>query len=192
MAIAKLEPTYFIPLSEREIALLCLRSPAKKIFVQGGKIQIAKSATPGIYSVSSLVVKSSEWIWITATSKDREDGIEIFRLAFETGEVVSAMISSKMNHPQFAELLHYPPDIDFSVFSDGAQRIYLLRKVVTRSDASNHRVGTTETENGVLITNNAKRLLVYLDEEIPLNICITTRPSAIDSYLKSLSGKIEL
>jgi len=173
----------FLTPEEKKTITSSLCCPWQKIYVQSGKISNKDLVEPHVYSVGCLIVQTiNSKVLITLDTENFNNEIELFRLAITFDELELGKMLSKM-HPPIQEIYSYPIDLNLDNFLNVDNEISLLR-----FNSVHWREGrqiNITTESGMLIKSNSTELLLYPNEEIPLDLCITKNTQKIQEIIKS-------
>jgi hypothetical protein len=120
---------------------------------------------------------------ISLDSEELDDGTELFRVAVVANQDELKAMLSRM-YPSVGELVDIPTDLDIESFLGKENEVSLLRFKETLGEGVG-QINTT-TESGLLISNPNGRLLLYPNEEIPMEFCITTDMEKIDKVLSAV------
>ena len=155
--------------------------------VGGGVIDWKWSrGVPSVYTVSELVVEAGETFVIWADSLDLPDRTEEFRM------VVSQPPLDYFRHakPPLAPLRDFPADLSITDFLKRKNSVQLARCSYTR--APDHSMPGAEIvfDWGLLFGNDLGSLLIFLDEHINLNLCVTTNDEVITELLKKETAEL--
>lgn len=178
MFVARNEVKYFLPAEEKQAISYSLLDPWVRICVQSGGIR--RVVELHVYSVGSLVIEAKSKLMVLLVSENLDDGTELFRVAVVSDQKKLQEMLSRMR-PSIDELMDVPDDLEMGLFLGVENDVSLLRFY----ELLGEEVGRIKaaTESGLLISNSNSRLLLYPNEEIPLEFCITTDTEKIDSIL---------
>ena len=158
-----------------------------RFWVAGGVIDWKWSrGVPSVYTVPVLVVEAGETFVIWADSLDLPDRTEEFRM------VVSqpSMDIFRDSKPPRAPLRDFPADLSITDFLNRKNSVQLARRSYTR--APDHSMPGAEIvfDWGLLFANDLGSLLIFLDEHINLNLCVTTNDEVIAELLNKKNADL--
>lgn len=176
---------YFLSDQEKQDLASLFILPWKRIYVQSGKIE--RIYEPYVYSIGGIVIETNYKFMITLISKDICDGSEIFKISI-TSNQKNIQEQIRWWYPKIRKLVDIPKDLEIESFIGIKNNYNLLQfsEFFTHKNSKN----ILKVDSGLLIENDNHRLLLYPNEEIPLDFCITTNKEKIEHILnrvKSLS-----
>jgi hypothetical protein len=174
---------YFLSAEERQAISHLIPEYWKKIYVQAGKISDNRPVEPHVYSVGPIIIETKTQLLLLIDSEELDDGTELFTIAAVEDRDELQIMLSRM-HPPVEELVDCPTDLNINLFLGVHNKISLLRFNEFLEEDTDHVY--IERDSGLLIANTHGRLLLYPNQETPLEFCITTNPIKIDSVLNKV------
>ena len=168
-----------------------VRQPWTCVEVQSGTLRNKSARFPGAWSATALVIRSASDVFVYCESIESDSG-EHFALRFVSAENSAARGQREAARPPFAAVRSWPSDMfvppDFLVHGPTAGKIGLGPCVVP-SGASNTTTATGDVPiRWCCFNDDHCALMLYVDNEIPMNVGIVTDQKSINAIVRELGA----
>lgn len=143
-------------------------------WVQGGVFDFITPKVPGVYTVPSISVITSDIIQIGACAAEDNEGSELLQLSLTIEVEVGTTSSERLWRPPRQRVTEYPPDLNLGSFLNKNIAIDLLR-----DDA-----GSKSVIDSLIVREESNQLLIGVDQQVPESILLTQSQQFIKDFVR--------